>query len=97
MSIKKVGQDACSRATNFELNVIYKEKPAWDVRAHCVMNQNIFVHKHRLCSVRTPPFDVNPPHSFINEAPGVLHLDQTPCKTKLPQTKLISIEVEGRM
>ena len=38
---------------------------------HCVINQNIFVRKHFLCFIRTRPFDMNPAHSFINEAPGV--------------------------
>ena len=73
MVVNRVGQDARSRAPNSELIVIYKGKPAWDVRAHCVINHNIFVHKYFLCFVRNPPFDVNPPHSFINEAPGLHH------------------------
>jgi hypothetical protein len=42
MGVKRVGQDARSRVQNFKLIVIYKGKPAWDVREHCVINQNIF-------------------------------------------------------
>ena len=40
------------------------------MRAHCFLNQNIFVHTHSLWFMRTQPFEVNPTHSFINEAPG---------------------------
>ena len=38
------------------------------MRAHCFMNKDIFVLMHFLCFVRTQPSDVNPTHSFINEA-----------------------------
>lgn len=39
---------------------------------HCVINRNIFVHKHFQCFFLTPPFDMNPPHSFINETPDLV-------------------------
>ena len=44
------------------------------MRAHCSINQDIFEHKHCLCFMHTPPFDVNRTHSFINEAPDLSHL-----------------------
>lgn len=36
---------------------------------HCVIYQNIFLHKHFLCLVHTPS-DIKPMHCFLNEAPG---------------------------
>ncbi len=40
------------------------------MRAHSVINQEVFVRTHFLCFLRTPPVVIFPKHSFINEAPG---------------------------
>lgn len=55
MGIKRVGQEAHSSAQNFELIVIYKGNSTWDVHAHCVINQNIFVCKYSLCFIHMQP------------------------------------------
>lgn len=38
------------------------------MHVHCFINQDIFVC-HFLCFVHMPPFDVNPTHGDIDEAP----------------------------
>lgn len=71
MGVHRVGQDARSCASNFELTVIHERKPVWDMHAHCAMIQNIFVRKQCRCFIHTPPFDVSPPHRFTKEDPGL--------------------------